>query len=128
MPDYEHAMLMYARLAAISQEKQQLQGRDKFLILTGAEACRAGWPEVAERCRASVIANNPAHLLNRYESFPSALRDEEFSVFLKQLERFCTHEKAEHLLSELDISTEIPANYRDAGLGTFALDVLAGEA
>lgn len=128
MPDYERAMLMYARLAAISQDKQQLAGRDKFLILTGAEACRAGWPDVAARCRELVVANNPAHMLNRYETFPGALRDEEFGVFLKQLERFCTHEKAEHLLSELEISPDLPANYRDAGAGTFALDVLAGEA
>jgi hypothetical protein len=128
MPDYERAMLIYARLAAISQEKQQLAGRDKFLILTGAEACRAGWPEVAARCRELVHANNPAHLLNRFETFPSALRDEEFVIFLKQLERFCTHEKGEHLLSELEITPDVPPNYRDAGAGTFALDVLAGAA
>lgn len=128
MPDYERAMLIYARLAALSQEKQQLGGRDKFLILTGAEACRAGWPEVAERCREMVLANNAAHLLNRYSSFPAALRDEEFATFLKQLERFCTHEKAEHLLSELDITPDVPPKYQDDGAGAFALDVLAGSA
>lgn len=128
MPDYERAMLMYARLAALSQERQQLGGRDKFLILTGAEACRAGWPEVAERCRETVLANNPAHLIHRYPSFPAALRDEEFNTFLKQLERFCTHEKAEHLLSELNVDFEVPPKFEDAGAGAFALDVLSGAA
>lgn len=126
MPDYERAMLMYARLAAVSQERQQLGGRDKFLILAAADACRAGWPEVAERCRELVLANNPAHLLHRYETFTAAMRDDEFGTFLKQLERFCTHEKAEHLLSELGISPDVPADYRDAGAGTFAIDMLAG--
>jgi hypothetical protein len=56
------------------------------------------------------------------------MRDDEFATFLKQLERFCTHEKAEHLLSELEISSEVPPKYQDAGAGSFALDVLAGAA
>lgn len=120
-------MLAYVRLAALSQRKQQLGGRDKFLILAGAEACRAGWPEVAKRCRALVLENNPAHLLHRYTSIPEALQDEDFHTYLKQLERFCGLEKAEHLLAELGIEVDVPADRRDAGAGPFCLDLLSNE-
>jgi hypothetical protein len=125
MPDHERAMLAFVRLAALSQEKQQLGGRDKFLLLTAAEALRAGWPEVAERCREMVLANNRVHLVHRYATMADAMRDEEFQTFLKQLERFCGQEKAEHLLNELDIEIDVPPARRDAGAGPFALDLLA---
>jgi len=128
MADHERAMLVYARLAALSQQKQQLVGRDRFLILAAAEACRAGWLPVADRCRTMVLANNPAHLVHHYATFAEALRDEEFQAFLKQLERFCGHEKAEHLLSELQVEIEVPTAWREAGAGPFALDILAGNA
>ena len=36
MPDHERAMLAYCKLAELSQEKRQLPGRDKFLVLAGA--------------------------------------------------------------------------------------------
>ena len=128
MPDHERAMLAYVRLAALSQEKQQLGGRDKFLVLAAAEACRAGWPEVAERCRAMVLAHNSVHAIHRYATVADALRDDDFTTFLKQLERFCGHEKAEHLLNELEIEVDVPADRREAGAGAFALELLSGGA
>ena len=126
MPDHERAMLAYVRLAALSQKKQQLSGRDRFLILAAAEACRAGWPEVAERCRELVLENNPAHLIHRSPSMSEALRDDNFNTFLRQLERFCGLEKAEYLLTELGIDVDVPADLRDAGAGAFSLDLLSG--
>lgn len=95
----ESAMLAYATLAEISQRKQQFPQRDKFLLLTGITACRAGWLEIAARCRALVLDNNPVHLVRRFDSLPDALRSSEFDSFYKQLLRFCPYEKAEHLLS-----------------------------
>ena len=121
---YAEAMLAYAKLAAISQQKRQLLGRDKLLILTGAAACRAGWPEVAARCRELVIANNQSHLVGRTETFADAMRTEEFEPLLKRLERMCSYEKAEHLLSEMDENPASRQPNSDSDIGRTALEIL----
>ncbi|MBW3543165.1 MAG: hypothetical protein KY476_23145 [Planctomycetes bacterium] len=97
MPDYERQMLVYLRLAQASAEKRQLPGRDKLLLLAGVAACRAGWPDIADRCRALVIAHNPRHLVAGSATFADALRDPELAPFFRQLERFCPFERAELL-------------------------------
>ncbi len=101
---HEAATIAFAQLAEISQQKRQLTQRDKFLLLTGISACRVGWLDIAARCRELVLAHNPSHLIRRYDSLPDALRDEDFGPFQKQLDRFCTFEKAEHLLTEMGIA------------------------
>ena len=47
MQNHELAMLAFARLARISHDKHQATGRDRFLLLAGERACKAGWPDVA---------------------------------------------------------------------------------
>src|SRR5579864_3832327 len=106
--EHSSAMLAFVKLAGISQSRQQLGPRDKFLVLAGAAAIRAACPAVAQRCRELLLANNPAHMLKRYETMELALACDEFQVYLKQLSRFCSYEKAEHHLSQLDISPAIP--------------------
>jgi hypothetical protein len=108
MRDHERVMTAYARLAAASQHKQQPAGRDRFLILTAAAACQAGWPEVAAACRRLVLENNPRHLVGRWETLADALRSDEFPQFLKQLERACDPEHAEHLLTRLAGDANVP--------------------
>ena len=114
MSDADLALSAYLRLAVISQVRGQWLPRNKFLILSGESACREGLLAVAERCRAQVVANNPAHLLGRYDSFPAALKSAEFQTYLKQLKKFCSVERAEHLLAgqgeELQPATEAFAN------------------
>lgn len=127
MRDHERAMLAYVKLAETSQAKRQLQGCDKFLILAGAAACRAGWPEIADRCRMLVLANNPAHLVGRFELFTDAMRSCDFAPFLKQLERFCGYERAEHLLNQLEIDVELPSTKSVKSIGEFALELLSGD-
>lgn len=122
----DRVMLAYTKLARLSQNKRQLVGRDKFLLLAGAAACRAGWLEVADCCRAMVLEHNPQHLIGRFESFPAALRDPEFAPFLKQLERFCSYERAEHLLRELGLSPEVPAAETGRSPAAYALQALSG--
>jgi hypothetical protein len=108
MRDHDRAMLMYVHLARLSQQKGQLPGRNKFLVLAGAEACPAGWLNVAARCRELVLADNPSHVLSKTASFPDAMRSADLPPLLKQLERFCTLERAEHLLAELEVDIEPP--------------------
>lgn len=104
MRDHEQAMQIYARLAAISHRKQQAAGTDKFLVLTGIAATQAGWPEIAERCRALVVQRNPRHLVGHHASFADALRDEEFQPLVRRLERFCPIETAEALLQGQEVA------------------------
>jgi hypothetical protein len=108
MVDHDAAMLTFVKLAGVSQSRQQLGPRDKFLVLAAVAAGRAEHPAVAARCRELVLAHNPAHLVKRYTTIEDALESDEFQALLKQLTRFCSYEKAEHLLSQLDISTELP--------------------
>ena len=117
----ERAMLLFARLAAVSESRRQFPGRDRFLILAGAAATRAGCPDVAERCRRAVAVRSPKHLLGRYESFADALRDEEFHPFLRQTEKFCTLERAEHLLNELDLLKETETQTGSASESALAI-------
>ena len=100
MDDHDAAMLTFVKLAGVSQSREQLGPRDKFLVLAGAAASRANYPAVAHRCRELVLANNPAHLFKRYETVEQALADGEFQAYLKQVSRFCSYEKAEHHLSQ----------------------------
>jgi hypothetical protein len=109
MDDHDAAMLAFVKLAGVSQSREQLGPRDKFLVLAGAAASRGNHPAVARRCRELLLAHNPSHLLKRYETFEAALKDDEFQTYLRQMARFCSYEKAEHHLSRLDISPDLPA-------------------
>jgi hypothetical protein len=91
-------LLNYVKLAALSAGKGQPLGRDRFLVLAGAAACHAGLLDVAERCRELVVQDNPQHLIGRFDSFPDAMRSEDFTPLLKHLQRLCPVEQAEYLL------------------------------
>lgn len=101
MRDHEAAMCAYAQLACLSHEKRQGLSRDRFLVLTALEACRAGWPDVAEWCRQRIAAFEPHHRLAAFATVADALRDPELATMAAKWERFCTFERAEHLLRGL---------------------------
>jgi hypothetical protein len=107
MRDHEAAMQVYAQLAVISEQKKQNLVRDRFLLLAGVEACRAGWPEVAASCHRKLIASNPAHQANRHETFADALRDENFQQLVIHWERYCPFEKAEAMLRRLNLPAPV---------------------
>ena len=125
MADHERAMLAYVRLADVSQARRQAFGADKFLVLAGAAACRAGWPDVAERCRQLISADNPNHLVSRFAGFPDAMRSPDFQTYLKQMERFVGYERAEHLLRALNLELEPPPAEAAEGAGNWCLTLLS---
>src|SRR6516165_2833139 len=86
--DHSSAMLAFVKLAGVSQARQQLGPRDKFLVLAGVAASRAGHAAVAQRCRELLLAHNPSHLLKRYGTIEQALEAEEFTTYLRQTARF----------------------------------------
>jgi hypothetical protein len=124
MTDHDAAMLAFVKLAGVSQSRQQLGPRDKFLVLAGVAAARANLPSVSRRCRELILAHNPAHVVGRYETIELALADGEFAAYIRQLSRFCSYEKAEHHLSQLEISTEVPKLSAQLGAGDYALLLL----
>ena len=106
MPDHELAMCAYVQLGVLSDHKQQALARDRFLLLGGVEACRAGWLDVAEACRKLILASNPAHQLNHHSTMADALRDAAFQHLVAAGERYCSYEQAEHLLRQLGLTPE----------------------
>ena len=121
MRDHEAAMRVYVQLAVISDQKHQPQVRDRFLLLAGVEACRAGWLEVADRCREKLLASNPAHQAHRHVTLADALRDHEFQQLVIHWERYCPFEKAEALLRQMNL----PPNQRtDLTVGEQMLQIL----
>jgi len=106
MHDHEIAMSAYVQLAVISGQKNQAPARDRFLLLAGIEACHAGWLDVANECRARIIAANPAHQLHLHATMADALRDADFQKLAAKWERYCPFEQAEHLLTQLGRSPE----------------------
>lgn len=124
MEDQGQAMLAFVKLAGLSQSKGQLGPRDKFLVLAAAAAHAGGWPAVAERCRELVLANNPAHLLRRWPTYGHAAADREFQGFLRRLSRFCSLERAEHLLAQLEMTPAPPPLSSNLSAGDYALLLL----
>jgi hypothetical protein len=125
MRDHEAAMLCYVRLADVSQRRHQPVGRDKLLVLAAAAACHAGWPEVAERCRALVLEHNPAHLLGDFRTVAEALRSDDFKPLVKQHERLCSYERAEFLVNDLGLEPQEASTQDVKTAGQIALDLLS---
>ncbi len=75
-------------------------------MLATAAAGRAGWIDVADRCRQLVLEHNPAHLIGRFSTAADALRSPDFAPLVNQLERMCSYERAEFLLNELGLDAE----------------------
>ncbi len=103
MPDHDRFLWVYFKLAQISHQKKQVIPRNKFLILMAVEACKAGCLEIANRCMDIVINRNHKHLLNNYENFADAMRDDDFALFIDSLEnQFCSREQGEHLFVQAE--------------------------
>ena len=107
MDRHERQMLGYAHLAHLAGHSD---GRVRFLILCGTAACRAGYADVAARCRDAILALNPRHLAARWETLADALRDAEFDTFLRSVERQCPWERSEHELAARGIDLDDTAD------------------
>ncbi len=103
MSDPGYLLSIYLHLASASQRRRRPHTRDRLLLLAGAVATRMGLAAIAANCRHLVLAHNPNHLIGRYESISQALREEDFSCLLKQLQRRYPLERAERMLQALGI-------------------------
>jgi hypothetical protein len=64
-------------------------------------------PAVAGFCRELILRNNQGHMVRRWPTFEEALKDEDFHVFLKQLARRLSVERAEAALRELRYDCDV---------------------
>jgi hypothetical protein len=103
MIDHELRMCAYVQLAWLSHQKRQRLRRDQFFLLAGVEACRAGWPQLGERCRELLLTSNPHHMASKFSSLADALRNADFQKLVAQHERHYPSERAEHVLADLGI-------------------------
>jgi hypothetical protein len=106
MPQLEPLLLTYLRLAEASQMRRQLLVRDKLLVLSGMTALELGWKEVAASCRQRILLHNPRHMIRRWPDLATAARAERFRLYLKQVRRNYSPERAEHMLHSLGISID----------------------
>lgn len=124
MLDHSAAMLAFIKLAGVAQSKSQLSQRDKFLLLAAAAAVEAEYDAVADRCCQLLLDHNPAHMIRRFESVAHALADPEYLSFQRQLNKFCSYERAEHYLTQLGIVPGLPAKAANLSVGDYALLLL----
>jgi hypothetical protein len=125
MLDHEAALVAFVKLAGIAQSKRQWSQRDKFLLLAGLAAARAGLRDVASRCRELVLLHNSMHLIKNYTTLETALDDADFQPFVVFLQRFCSYERAEHYLTQLNISPGLPTRNGHLGAANYALLLLS---
>ncbi len=77
--------------------------RDKLLVLAGVQAETMGLAPISALCRHKVLAHNARHMIRKWPTLETALADERFLTYLKQLERRYSTEKSEHMLATLGI-------------------------
>jgi len=93
----------YLHLARASELRRQPMVTDKLLVLAGVTAAEMGLEEISAVCRHKILTHNPWHIVRRWPRLDAALADERFQVYLKQLRRRYSAEKAEHMLASLGI-------------------------
>jgi hypothetical protein len=94
---------MYLHLARASELRRRPHIRDRLLVVAGTLAEQCHEPRIAEYCRHQVLQRNPRHLLRRWPTIAAALEEDDFLHYLKQLQRRYPLEKAEQMLSNLNI-------------------------
>lgn len=124
MSSSDQEALVFLKLAEISQQRQQLNQRDKFLILAGHASWMCGKTGWAECVRRIVVEQHPHHLLKHFANWGIAEDDAEFQAFLKQLLKFCSRERGELFLEQWQIDLEAISRERDVTLEFLGDEIL----
>lgn len=103
MTEDHFALAMYLHLARASELRRRWMVRDKLLLVCAQRAQGLGLSELAEHCRARILAHNPGHLVGHFATIAEAAGDERFAALSQQAERAYSGEKAEYMLQSLGI-------------------------
>ena len=103
MAEADRLLGMYLHLARASKMRQQPLVRAKLLVLAGVQAQEMGLDQISALCRHRILAQNPRHLVRRWQTIGEALAMEPFQTHLKQLRRRYSREKVEHMIDSLGI-------------------------
>jgi hypothetical protein len=93
----------YLHLAAAHGRHRFMADRDRFLVISAVIAQKMKLYRLAAYCRHLVLENNPGHMFRRWTTVKLALEDDEFLLFLKQIQRRFPQERAETLLVKMNI-------------------------
>ena len=107
MSDPFDEMILYLRVAQAFKNRLQMSDRDRALVLAGTCATLLQFQSIANFCRELILQNNRGHMLRKYENFQVATEDPDFGVFLKQVRRKLTPEKAESQLLTLEYQCDV---------------------
>jgi hypothetical protein len=124
MADAEAMLGVYLHLARASNLRRQPMIRDKLLILAGVQAQEMGLDTISALCRHKILTHNGRHLVGQWPTLATALADDEFQSYLKQLRRRYSPEKTEHMLHSLgiELGRERDAYYSDLEYAASLLD------
>lgn len=100
-------LVLYLRLAQAFKNKLKIPDRDRALVLAGTCAAILEMNCIDNFCRKIILQNNHGHMLKRWQSFSEAIRQEDFGVFLKQIRRKFSIERAESLLCEFSYECDV---------------------
>lgn len=100
-------LVLYLRLAQAFEKQLQMSDRDRALVLAGSAAGLLKIRPVAGLCRELILRNNQGHMVRRWVDFESALREDDFHVFLKQVARRLSVERAEAALREMGFECDV---------------------
>src|SRR5262249_48080401 len=103
MADADRLLGMYLHLARASHMRQQPMVRAKLLVLAGVQAGGMGLAQISALCGHKILMHNRRHLVRRWPTLETALTDEHFQTYLKQLKRRYSREKIEHMMHALGI-------------------------
>ena len=110
-------LVLYLRLAQAFRNRLQMPDRDRALVLAGCYGSLLQLRPISAFCRKLILQNNHGHMLRKWSSFDEALEDPDFGVFLKQLRRKLSVEKAEGLLSGFDYKCDVLRDDYNSELG-----------
>lgn len=106
---------VYLHLARASQLRGRMHVRDRLLVLAAVVAAETRLARIAGCCRRRILDHNARHLIGRWPDLDTALRDEDFTHFLRHLQRRYPRERAERMLASLgiELGQERAAYYSD---------------
>ena len=104
-------LAIYLHLARAASHRLRPMAQVRLLLMAAIVAYQLKLLRISAACRAKMLELTSNHMMRRWPTISDALDDPDFRHFLHQVERKYPLEKAEKMMTGLNIDT---ANERDA--------------